>query len=175
MKQDSEDCNFFVNYRYSLSREFFCNGRVLIGWNKKSKIAEHFAKVAIKSVMCVLSCLDLRIHIRHLNLRIRSYERFHSFDHCSAPVRPIRVSLGDVVDGLGTTILYSFRGLNYKILRRNHPKMYLTIISKICVRVIHKMNVHTENASTHLFQMWNLWIANEWFQICLVNTPNYCH
>ncbi len=31
------------------------------------------------------------------------------------------------------------RGLIYKLLRRNHPKFDLTIISKICVRPIHRM------------------------------------
>ncbi len=52
-------------------------------------------------------------------------------------------------------------GLIYKMLRRNHPKFDLTIISQICVRVIHKMNVRTENTRTRLFQMWNVWIAND--------------
>ncbi len=33
------------------------------------------------------------------------------------------------------------RGLIYKMLRRNHPAFDLTIISLICVRVIHRMNV----------------------------------
>ncbi len=32
-------------------------------------------------------------------------------------------------------------GLIYKMLRRNHPKFDLTIISRICVRLIHRMNV----------------------------------
>ncbi len=44
-------------------------------------------------------------------------------------------------------------GLIYKMLRRNHPKFDLTIISKICVRAIHRMNVQTEIARTPLFQM----------------------
>ncbi len=39
-------------------------------------------------------------------------------------------------------------GLIYKMLRRNHPKFDLTIISKICLRAIHRMNVRTENART---------------------------
>ncbi len=45
------------------------------------------------------------------------------------------------------------RGLIYKMLRRNHPKFDLTIISQICVRAIHRMNVRTENAHTRFFQM----------------------
>ncbi len=36
------------------------------------------------------------------------------------------------------------------------PKFYLTIISRICIRLIHRMNVRTENARTGLFQMSNL-------------------
>ncbi len=52
------------------------------------------------------------------------------------------------------------RGLIYKMLGRNQPKFDLKIISKICVRAIHRMNARTEIASTRLFQMWNLWIAN---------------
>ncbi len=34
------------------------------------------------------------------------------------------------------------------MLCRNNPKIDLTVISQICVRVIHKMNVRTENIST---------------------------
>ncbi len=78
--------------------------------------------------------------------------------------------------GLWTTGQQS-RGLIYKMLRRNHSKFHLTIISKICVRAIHRMNVRTEIARTRLFQMWNLWIANDlelahnWLvsALCLVN------
>ncbi len=50
------------------------------------------------------------------------------------------------------------RGLIYK---NDHLKIDLTIISQICVRVIHKVNIRTEHARTRLFQMWNLWIAND--------------
>ncbi len=50
-------------------------------------------------------------------------------------------------------IMNHLTGLIYKLLRRNHPKFDLTIISQICVRVIHRMNVHTENTCTPLFQM----------------------
>ncbi len=53
------------------------------------------------------------------------------------------------------------RGLIYKMLRRNHTKFDLKIISKICVRAIQRMNVRTEIAHTRLFQMCNLWIAND--------------
>ncbi len=41
-------------------------------------------------------------------------------------------------------------GLTYKILCRNHPKFDLTIISRICVHLIHRMNVRTENVHTRL-------------------------
>ncbi len=57
--------------------------------------------------------------------------------------------------GLWTTEQQS-RGLIYKMLRKNHPKFDRTIISRICVRLIHRMNVRTENVRTCLFQMWNL-------------------
>ncbi len=56
---------------------------------------------------------------------------------------------------------FVIRGLVYKMLRRNHPKCDLTIISEICVGVIHRMNVWTEIAHPPLFQMWNLWISND--------------
>ncbi len=52
------------------------------------------------------------------------------------------------------------RGLIHKMLCRNHPKFDLTIISRICVCVIHRMNVQTKNVHMRLFQMWNLRIAN---------------
>ncbi len=42
-------------------------------------------------------------------------------------------------------------GLIYKMLRRNHPKFDFTTISRIFVRLIHRMNVRTENARTRLF------------------------
>ncbi len=45
------------------------------------------------------------------------------------------------------------RGLIYKMLRRNHPAFDLAIISLICVRVIHRMNIRTENVCTRPFQM----------------------
>ncbi len=48
---------------------------------------------------------------------------------------------------------FNTRGLIYKMLCRNHPKFALTIISKLCVRAIHRMNVRTEIARTRLFQM----------------------
>ncbi len=44
------------------------------------------------------------------------------------------------------------RGLIYKMLCRNHLKKIRTNISQI-VRVIHKINIRTESARTHLFQM----------------------
>ncbi len=78
----------------------------------------------------------------------------------------------------GSRFIYSHtRGLIYKMLRRNHPKFDFTIISKICVSAIHRMNVRTEIARTRLFQMINLWIANDlelarnWLvsALCLVN------
>ncbi len=40
-----------------------------------------------------------------------------------------------------------------KCCAENHPKFDLTIISQICVRVIHRMNVRTEIARTPLFQI----------------------
>ncbi len=56
----------------------------------------------------------------------------------------------------------------------NYP---FKIISQICVCAVHRMNVRTEIARTPLFQMWNLWIANDlelarnWLvsALCLVN------
>ncbi len=48
------------------------------------------------------------------------------------------------------------------MVRRKHPKFHLTIISRICVRVINRMNAQTENARTHLIL--NLH-AIEWFQL----------
>ncbi len=44
-------------------------------------------------------------------------------------------------------------GLIYKMMYRNHPKFDLTVISRICICVIHRMNVRTENARMRLFQM----------------------
>ncbi len=46
-----------------------------------------------------------------------------------------------------------FWGLIYKMLRRNHPKFDYTIISRICIRLIHRLNVRTENTRMRLFQM----------------------
>ncbi len=42
------------------------------------------------------------------------------------------------------------RGLIYKILHRNHLKFDLTIISRMCIRLIHRMNIQTEKARTCL-------------------------
>ncbi len=62
----------------------------------------------------------------------------------------------DRLASLGITGTCLSWGLIYKMLRRNHPKFDLTIISKICVSAIHRMNVRTEIARTRLFQMINL-------------------
>ncbi len=62
---------------------------------------------------------------------------------------------------LHDAVLYAeIWGLIYKMLRRNHPKFDLMIIFRISICVFHRVNVRTENASTHLFQMWNIRIAN---------------
>ncbi len=44
--------------------------------------------------------------------RFRSYERFRTFDRCSASVRP---SLGNVVDGVSTTFPPSFKSLHLTV------------------------------------------------------------
>lgn len=46
---------------------------------------------------------------------IRSYERFHTFDRCSAPNRPIRASLGDAVDAVRTSIPPSLKSLRLTV------------------------------------------------------------
>lgn len=69
-------------------------------------------------------------------------------------------------------------GLICKILCRNHPKFNLMIISQICIRVIRRMNVRTENTHMPLFQMWNLvilnWMASA-FYISKRSTYAYAH
>ncbi len=60
------------------------------------------------------------------------------------------------VHGIDATVavnLYNLWGLIYKMLHRNRPKFDRTILSWICVRLIHRMNVRTENVCTRLFQM----------------------
>ncbi len=67
----------------------------------------------LRRVFCLAWVKD-STDIRHLSLRLtvyRSYERFRTFNRCSAPVRPIGASLGHVVGGLSTTISPSFKSL----------------------------------------------------------------
>ncbi len=60
-------------------------------------------------------------------------------------------------------------GLIYKMLCRNHPKFDFTTISRIFVRLIHRMNVRTENAH-HRCEIYESQMilnlrATEWFQL----------
>ncbi len=48
-------------------------------------------------------------------LEFWSYERFRTFDCCSALVRPIAASLGQVVSGVNTTIPPSFKLLRLTV------------------------------------------------------------
>ncbi len=62
-----------------------------------------------------------------------------------------------------------YQGLNYKMLRRNHPKYYLTIISQICVCVINRMNIRTKNAQTPLSNVKSMNRERSWTYVVQLN------
>ncbi len=69
------------------------------------------------------------------------------------------------------------RGLIYKMLRRNYPKIDRTFIYWICVRVIHKMNRISFRCEIYESKIILNLHTNEWFQhsackLLLINVIN---
>ncbi len=65
----------------------------------------------------------------------------------------------------GLIAQHKFRVL-VTILGRMSRHFHFTFISRICIRLIHRINIRTENVRTSLFQMWNLLITKKIAYVC---------